>query len=703
MSAVDSNPLLSEAYFPPFEAVKAEHVVPAIREVLANLSNGLDGLEAGVKPTWQGLVEPLERMTDQLSRTWGLVSHLKAVKDSPELRTAVEEVQPETVTIRSRLAQSKPLYEAFKALKEGPEWAKLPEARQRLVEHELRDFELGGVALEGEAKERFNAIQQQLSKLSLKFSNNLQDATKAFKRLATDKREVEGLPPSALGLAAQTARAEGHEDATPENGPWVFTLDLPSYMPVMTHAQNRALREEVYRASLTRASSGEGDNSPVIEEILALRLEKAQLLGYPNHAEVSMASKMATLDRAQGLLEELRQASIGGARQDLKDVQEHAASQGFKEELKHWDVSFWAERLREAKYDIRDEDLRPYFPLERVLDGLFALVEEIFDVKVESASKGEQGEQLDTWHPDVRVFRVLQDGRTKAWFYLDPYSRPSEKRGGAWMGGAVDQSRLLAKGSDALRLPAAYVICNQSPPVDGQPSLMTFREVETVFHEFGHALQHMLTQQHDVSVAGINGVEWDAVELPSQFMENWCYDRRTLMALAKHYKSGEQLPDELFEKIVAARTYRSGSMTLRQLNFASLDLALHSVYTPGEGSSVFTDQHLKEIAMQNSIMAPLPEDRFLCGFAHIFAGGYAAGYFSYKWAETLSADAFAAFEEAGLTDNKAKQSMGRRFRDTILALGGGRAPELVFRDFRGRDPSTEALLRHSGLIPAAAA
>ena len=416
--------LYQDSPFPNYDSVLPEHVVPGIRSLLDNLHKELDDLEAHVQPTWEGCVDPLERIVDRISRAWGTVSHLKAVKDSEALRKAVEEVQPERVKLSLRLSQSRPLYEAFKAIKDGPAWETLSEAQKRIVDGELRDFVLGGVALEGEAKERFNEIQQELSKIKTNFSNNMLDATKAFKKLVTDKADVDGLPESALALAAQQAKSEGHEDATAENGPWLFTLDLPSFFPVMTHGKNRALREELYRATITRASSGDIDNSPLITRILELRAEQATLLGYPNYAEVSMASKMATLDQAEELLEKLRGASYDAAVRDLEDIKDFAKEQGSTDEMKQWDVSFWAERLKEAKYSISDEELRPYFALPSVLDGLFKLAKRLFDVDIEAADG-----KAPVWHPDVRFFMVKKEGKPKAYFYLDPYSRPAEKRG----------------------------------------------------------------------------------------------------------------------------------------------------------------------------------------------------------------------------------------------------------------------------------
>ncbi|KAG2436620.1 hypothetical protein HYH02_011555 [Chlamydomonas schloesseri] len=694
--SVADNPLLADVSFPKFDQVKPEHVVPGVKHLLGQLHAEIDKLEAAVEPTWQGLVEPLERISDRHQRVWGIVSHLKGVKDSPELRAAVEEVQPENVKLSLRLSQSKPLYQAFKALREGPAWAGLTPGQRRIVDNELRDFVLGGVALEGEAKERFNAIQQELTQLATKFSNNVLDATKAYKKLLTQPDEVAGLPATSLGLAAQSAAREGHAGATPEAGPWLITLDFPSYFPVMTHAKNRALREEVYRAYITRASAGDSDNGPLIEKILTLRAEKAKLLGYPSFADLSMASKMADLGRAEALLEELRAASHAAALGDRDEVQAFANSQGFQGELEWWDITFWAERLRESKYNISDEELRPYFALPTVLQGLWQLANRLFGVEVVPADG-----EAPVWHKDVRFFKVLKNGAPKAYFYFDPYSRPAEKRGGAWMAEVVGQSSLLAPPGQAVRLPVAHMVCNQMEPVGDKPSLMTFREVETLFHEFGHALQHMLTEVPEGMASGIRNIEWDAVELPSQFMENWAYDRATLYSFAKHYETGEPLPEELYSRLKAAKNYRSGTMMLRQLHFSCVDLELHSRFSPGQGKTVFdVDQ---EVAARTLVRQPLPEDRFLCTFSHIFAGGYAAGYYSYKWAEVLSADAFNAFEEAGLDDESAVRDTGARFRDTVLALGGSVPPAEVFKRFRGREPSTRPLLQHNGLLATASA
>ncbi|EPS59874.1 hypothetical protein M569_14931, partial [Genlisea aurea] len=629
-------------------------------------------LERTVEPSWAKLVEPLEKIVDRLQLVWGAVSHLKAVKDNADLRAAIEEVQPEKVAFDLKLSQSKPIYNAFKAIRDSPHWDSFSDARKRIIEVQIRDAILSGIALEDHKREEFNNIEKELAKLSEKFSEHVLDSTKKFEKLITEKKHIEGLPSTALGLAAQTAVSKGHGNATSENGPWVITLDAPSFMAVMQHAKNRALREEVYRAYISRASEGDLDNTQLIDQILKLRLEKAKLLGYNNFAEVSMASKMATVEKAEELLEKLRSASWNPAVQDLEDLKAFAKDQGEADVLNHWDLSFWSERLRESKYEINEEELRPFFSLPKVMDGLFSLANKLFGVSVEPADG-----IAPVWNNDVRFYRVNDSGGGPiAYFYFDPYSRPSEKRGGAWMDEVVGRSRVFSQGggSSSVRLPVAHMVCNQMPPVGDKPSLMTFREVETVFHEFGHALQHMLTKQDDSFVAGIRNVEWDAVELPSQFMENWCYHRETLLSIGKHYETGESIPDDIYEKLLAARTFRAGSLSLRQLRFATVDLELHSKYVPGGGGSESIFDVDRRVSERTQILPPLAEDKFLCSFSHIFAGGYAAGYYSYKWAEVLSADAFSAFEEAGLDDDKAVKETGKLFRDTILALGGGRAP-----------------------------
>jgi oligopeptidase A len=468
----------------------------------------------------------------------------------------------------------------------------------------------------------------------------------------------------------------------------VITLDMPSYLPAMQHLKSRTIREKLYRAFATRASSGDQDNAPVIKRMLEIKNELAKTLGYKSIADQSLASKMApSVDAVLSLTEMLRSKAMPAAQKEIQELQAYATSNGLPDKLELWDVPFWSERLREASYDFKEEDLRPYFPLPKVLEGMFALATRLFGVRIESADG-----EAPVWNADVRFFKVFDAATNEhvASFYLDPYSRPAEKRGGAWMDVCVGKSKVLD------RKPVAYLVCNGSPPVGDKPSLMTWRETETLFHEFGHGLQHMLTRVEHGDAAGISNVEWDAVELPSQFMENWCYDKKTLYGFANHYETGEPLPLELFEKVKAAKNFQAGLQLLRQLFFGALDMELHSSnFDPSGPKTVFDLQH--EMAKKYTVIPPLDVDRFLCSFGHIFAGGYSAGYYSYKWAEVMSADAFGAFEEAGLDDEAAVEATGRRFRETVLAMGGGKHPSDVYKAFRGRDPSPEALLRHCGL------
>jgi oligopeptidase A len=656
----------------------------------------LSTLEREAEPSWKGVVEPIERMTDRLGFGWGIVEHLMSVRNSSALREAYEEVEPEVVKLSMRIGQSRPVYRTLVALRD--KGAGLDPAQRRIVEKLVQEAELAGVGLEGEALERFQKIRLELAELSTRFGNHLLDATKAFALVLSEPSEIEGLPKSFLETAAQAARAGGDAEATSEAGPWRVTLDGPSYVGFMKHAARRDLREKLYRAHITRASEGELDNRPLIDSMLTLRREEAKLLGFESYAEMSLSRKMAgTVARAEKLLEELRVVSYVAAKRELDGLRAFMRERDASpeaDELRHWDVAYWSERLREARFAYSEEEIRPYFPMPRVLDGLFALAERLFGVKVVAVDGA-----VPVWHEDVRFFRVHSlDGEEVAAFYLDPYSRPEEKRGGAWMNELVGRTRVIVPAGKNVRLPVAYLVCNGSAPVDGKPSLMTFREIETLFHEFGHALQHMLTSVDYGLASGIRNVEWDAVELPSQFMENWCYHRETLVGLSQHVETGEDLPEDLFQKIRASRTFQAGLATLRQLNFGFLDLELHHRFEPGGGETPFDVQ--RRVARSTTVLPPIPEDRFLCSFSHIFQGGYAAGYYSYKWAEVLSADAFAAFEEAGLDERAAVAETGRRFRDTILSLGGSASPMDVFKKFRGREPTTEALLRHSGLLAA---
>jgi oligopeptidase A len=698
MTANETNPLLRPATaLPAFDEIRPEHVVPGIRALVAEVEGMLEVLERNVAPagSWDSLVDPIERMQDRLGFGFGVVDHLMGVRNSPSLREAYDVVEPEVVKLLTRIGQSLPIYRGLVALRDSGQGRELDPTRRRVLDKLIQEAELSGVGLEGEARERFQQIRLELAELATRFGNQLLDATKAFALDLRNPEEIEGLPESFLEMAAQAARAAGSASATPETGPWRVTLDGPSYTGFMKHAKRRDLRETLYRAHIRRASEGNIDNRPLIDAILRLRVEEAKLLGFATYAELSLSRKMAgTVSRAERLLEELLAASHGAAVRELDDVRAfmdaHGAA-GEARDIRHWDVPYWSERLREARYDYSEEQIRKFFPLPRVLEGLFALAKRLFGVEVENAD----GES-PVWHRDVRFFKVRNlDGEDVAAFYLDPYSRPEEKKGGAWMNEVVGRSRLFPPPGKKSRVPAAYLVCNGSSPIDGQPSLMTFREIETLFHEFGHALQHMLTRVDLGLVSGIRNVEWDAVELPSQFMENWCYHQDTLVGLSQHVETQAPLPLELFGKIRASRTFQAGLATLRQLYFGFLDLELHHRFTPGGGETAFDVQ--RRIAARATVIPPIAEDRFLCGFSHIFQGGYAAGYYSYKWAEVLSADAFAAFEEAGLERSDAVAETGRRFRETVLALGGSESPLEVFKKFRGREPTTAALLRHSGL------
>ncbi|MEB3255175.1 MAG: M3 family metallopeptidase [Synechococcaceae cyanobacterium] len=698
-------PLLLGEGLPPFEAILPEHVDAHIPELIGELEAELAAIESrlgqalasGDTLTWHGVMDPLHRLGERLRWSWGVVSHLNGVCNSTELREAHARQQGAVVAFGNRAGQSQVIHKALQRLAERDD---LDGTQCRILEAELRDMELRGVGLEGEAQQAFNAASQELAELSTTFGNRVLDATNAWTLRLSEPAEVDGLPESIRAQLAAAAAAAGDEGASTEAGPWLVGLDLPRYAPFLQYSRRRDLRERVYKAHVSRASGedagvaggGEG-NWPVIERILVLRQEQAERLGYANWAEVSLASKMAGSEsEVEQLLEDLRGAAYPAAKRELEELRQCAARHGAPEaeDFQPWDVSFWAEVLRRERFALDSEALRPWFPLPQVLEGLFSLCDRLFAITIEAAD----GEG-PVWHPDVRFFRVCDKatGAAIAAFYLDPYSRPGSKRGGAWMDECLVRS-LRPDGTPVL--PVAYLVCNQTPPVGETPSLMTFQEVETLFHEFGHGLHHMLTTVERPQAAGIKNVEWDAVELPSQFMENWCYDRATLMGMARHWQSGEPLPDQEFEKLQAARTFMGGAATLRQVHFALTDLRLHSRWRPDCGKT--PEQLRRELAATTTVLEPIEEDALLCSFGHIFAGGYAAGYYSYKWAEVLSADAFSAFEEVGLGNEELVRATGRRFRDTVLSLGGSRHPREVFESFRGRPPSTEALIRHTGLV-----
>jgi len=720
MTATATNPLLQQEDLPKFASIEPSHLTPAVTELLEKLESEFTSLEdklsscssadASEDLSYDKVLGEVERMQFPLGFVWGVAGHLNGVKNGDELRTAYEENQPKVVQAMTKFSQSKALYNALEQLKAKQEEVATDDfevlQEKRAVEGSLLDQKLGGVGLEGEAKEKFNEMRMRLAELSTTFSNNVLDATKAFSLTIEDPMSVDGVPASAKAMWAnahvQHLKSEGGEDVgemDPDKGPWRITLDMPSYIAVMSHLPDRDIREKLYKAYITRASesSEEGKNNvPIVYEILKLKQDMAKLLGFKNFAEQSLAKKMAPSVKAVEELSDLiLEKALPAAEKELAEITSLAKEKGGPtyeslDKLMPWDTTFWSERLKESKFDMTEEELRPYFALPNVLDGMFGLVERIFNIEVKPADG-----TAEVWHPDVQFFNVYDKDTQEhiASFYLDPYSRPADKRGGAWMDVCVGKSEAVKR-----QIPVAYLTCNGSPPVGDTPSLMTFREVETLFHETGHGLQHMLTKAKIGDVAGINGVEWDAVELPSQFMENWCYDRPTVYGFAKHYETGEPLPEDKFQKLCDQKTFNAGMMACRQLLFGQTDMELYSNYDPDpEGPESIFDVYKRVAAKYTPYNKPIDEDRFLCQFGHIFSGGYSAGYYSYKWAEVMSADAFGAFEEVGLDNEEEVKKVGMSFRETVLALGGGVPPMEVFERFRGRQPSPEALLRHNGL------
>ena len=701
-----NSELLRGHGLPRFEAIDASQVKAHIPSLINDLGEQLSTLESTLQQrladntplSWDEVMTPLHLLGERLRWSWGVVSHLNGVCNSPELREAHAAQQPDVVRFGNRAGQSQVIHQALESLQQNPSHP-LDSTQIRILDAELLSMRHRGVGLSGAVQESFNEASEKLASLSTRFSNHVLDATQGWTLLVDDADQLKGMPERALQALAAAAKEAGDQqqdgqDPSAEDGPWRLGLDMPRYLPVLTHADNRSLRETVYRAQVSRASSGELDNTPLIEEILDLRTHQATRLGYRNWAERSLASKMAdNVGAVEKLLEELRVAALPVAEQEIDELRTCARRHGATEadDFSPWDVSYWAEKLRQERFNLNQEALRPWFPLPQVLDGLFHLCERLFSIKIEAADG-----EAPIWHQDVRFFKVNdQDGHPLAAFYLDPFSRPASKRGGAWMDECLNRSR---NSEGELTHPVAYLICNQTPPSGDIPSLMSFEEVETLFHEFGHGLQHMLTTVEHPQAAGINNVEWDAVELPSQFMENWCLDRQTLMGMARHWQTGEPLPEEDYNKLRNSRTFMQGCGTLRQVHFALTDLRLHSTWTPELGQS--PDAFRRKIADSTTVLPPIPEDRFLCAFGHIFSGGYSAGYYSYKWAEVLSADAFAAFEEVGLDQEENVQATGQRFRNTVLSLGGSQRPADVYKSFRGRTASTDALIRHSGLAAA---
>lgn len=676
-----TNPLLTATDLPCFAAIQPEHVEPALDQVLAANRAELERLlAANTVYCWDNLIRPLEELADRLNKTWSPVSHLQAVCDSESLRAAYNASLPKLSAYHSELGQHAGLYRAYRQIADGSEYAQLDPAQRKVIDDALRDFRLSGIALPPEQQSRYKEIQQELASLSAKFSENVLDATQAWTKHLSDAAPLAGLPDSAQALARQAAQQRGLDG-------WLLTLELPSYLPVLNYADDRALRQELYDAYCTRASelgpnAGHWDNGPVIEQILALRHELARLLDFRDYAEYSLATKMAdSPDQVLEFLDDLARRAKPQAQRELNELREFARDQFGQDDLQAWDIGYYAEKLRLHRYRLSQEELRPYFPITRVLPGLFGVAERLFGIAVRPI------DGVETWHPDVQVYEIIDaDGMQRGRFYLDLYAR-SHKRGGAWMDGCLARRRL----GDAVRRPAAYLIGNFTPPVGDDPALLTHNEVVTMFHEFGHGLHHLLTTINYLPVAGIHGVEWDAVELPSQFLENWCWSREALDLLAGHYQTGEPLPEELYQRMLAAKHFQAGIFLARQLEFGLFDLRLHREYDPAQGGRVL--EILNAVRRQVAVITPPAYNRFPNAFTHIFSGGYAAGYYSYKWAEVLSADAFSAFEENGIFD----VATGTRFRESILEVGGSRPAMTSFVEFRGRKPRIEPLLRLSGI------
>jgi oligopeptidase A len=674
-----TNPLLQDHLLPPFSEITPEHVEPAVDQLLADSRAVIEQVLAGNdSPDWNNLVVPLEQSQDRLAKAWSPVSHLNSVVNSDELRDAYNACLPKLSQFWTEMGQHQGLFEAYEKLANSDAYQGLDEAQRKVIDNALRDFRLSGIALDDADKQRYGELQQKLSELTTKFSENVMDATDGWSKLIADEAELEGLPASALAAAKQLAEAKG------EAG-WLITLDFPSYFAVITYADNRQLRREVYEAFATRASDqgpGEGkwDNSAVMTEILTLRAELAKLLGFGNYAEYSLATKMAdTTDQVVGFLTDLGEKSRPQAQKEYQELQAFALEEFSEPDLQSWDISYYSEKLKQVRYAISQEELRPYFPMTKVLEGMFQVTGKLFGIEIEEVA------EFDRWHADARLFNVSRQGELIARFFLDPFAR-AKKRGGAWM----DDCRVRRMDNGVLQLPVAYLVCNFNPPVGDDPALLTHNEVTTLFHEFGHGLHHMLTRITYADVSGINGVAWDAVELPSQFLENWCYEPEALELISGHYQTGEALPAEMLEKMLAAKNFQSGLMMVRQLEFSLFDFELHREYQAGVTD---VQKVLDRIRSRVAVITPPAFNRFQHGFSHIFAGGYAAGYYSYKWAEVLSADAFSRFEEEGVFNTET----GSSFRANILEMGGSKEPMELFVAFRGREPSVEPLLRHCGI------
>jgi oligopeptidase A len=695
-----ANPLLDFSGLPRYATVQTEHIAPAIDQLLAENRALVAQLTAADTPaTWQDFVQPLEEANERLSRAWGIVGHLHAVLDSPQLRDAYKANQPKVVQYWTELGQNLALFEKYRALRAGPEFARLAPAQAKVIENELRDFRLSGAELPPAEKKRFAEIQEELAKLATRFSENVLDATNAYAVHIEDRAALAGIPDDVLEPARAAAGKDGKQG-------WKLVLQAPCFVPVMQYADNRALREAMYRGYVTRASEEFGaafaakraldasddapaetqlaqwNNTPLIVRILELRREAAQLLGYTSHSEVSLVPKMArSPQQVLEFLEDLAAKAAPYAKRDWAELTAFAVKSLGLPRVEAWDVAYVSEKLRQARYAFSDQEVKQYFPEHEVLKGLFRLVGTLYGVRIEP-------DQAETWHPTVRFFRIVDStGALVGRFYLDLYARDT-KRGGAWMDETITRRRTR----DDIQSPVAYLVCNFSAPVGDRPALLTHDEVLTLFHESGHGLHHLLSRVDYLGVSGIRGVEWDAVELPSQFMENFCWEWEVLPHMTAHVESGQRLNRALYDKMIAAKNFQSGMQTVRQLEYAQFDMLLHHDFDPlGTRTPLAL---LEEIRARIAVSMPPAYNRFPNNFSHIFAGGYSAGYYSYKWAEVLSADAYSLFEQNGVLDPQT----GAKFRDEILAVGGSRPAIESFRAFRGREPTVEALLRHNGMV-----
>ncbi|WP_367987605.1 oligopeptidase A [Vibrio sp. NTOU-M3] len=676
------NPLLAFTDLPPFSQIKPEHVKPAVEQAIADCRTQIEQvLDGNTTPSWDNVIAPIEEVDDRLSRLWSPVSHMNSVVNSDELREAYESCLPLLSEYGTWVGQHKGLFEAYKAIKASDAFATLTQAQKKTITDSLRDFELSGIGLPADEQHRYGEISKRMSELGSKFSNNVLDATMGWTKHVTDETLLAGMPDSALAAAKAAAEAK-------ELDGYLLTLDIPSYLPVMTYCDNQELRKELYEAYVTRASdrgpnAGKWDNSEIISEQLKLRHEIARMLGFNSFSEKSLATKMAeNPSQVLNFLNDLASKAKGQGEREVEELRQYAKAEFGVETLNLWDIAYYSEKQKQHLFQISDEELRPYFPEQKAINGLFEVLKRVFGMSVE------ERHGVDSWHESVRFFDIFDSqGTLRGSFYLDLYAR-EHKRGGAWMD-ECRVRRINAQGE--LQTPVAYLTCNFNRPVGDKPALFTHDEVVTLFHEFGHGIHHMLTQVETGSVSGINGVPWDAVELPSQFLENWCWEEDALAFISGHYETGEPLPKAMLEKMLAAKNFQSAMFILRQLEFGLFDFTLHTEYDPEVGPRVL--ETLAEVKAKVAVLPSLEWNRFSHSFSHIFAGGYSAGYYSYLWAEVLSSDAFSRFEEEGIFNTETGQS----FLNNILEMGGSEEPMELFKRFRGREPQIDALLRHAGI------